>query len=109
RPVARDHAVPGDPLLVHPDLRRPMLDEGVHLDEGPRIQKDVEPLPRGAFALRALGVLPILAASQLREGLPPSQLVDALVARHRVDKRGGASLRLSVHAAVWTSTARGVK
>ena len=109
RPVARDHAVAGDALLVHPELRRPMLDKGVHLDEGPGIQQDVEPLPRGALALRPLGVLAILAAAHLREGLPPSQLVDALVARHRGDKRGGASLRLRGHSAGRPSTARGVK
>src|SRR5881396_1133004 len=54
---------------------------------------------RGALALGPLGVLAILAAAHLREGLPPSQLVDALVARHRADKRGGVSLRLRGHRA----------
>src|SRR5438876_9898181 len=94
RPVARDDPVPGDALLVHPELRRPMLDEGVHLDERSWVQEELDPLPGRPLALRALGVRALLPAAQFREGLPPAQLFHALIARHGRAERGGVSLSL---------------
>ena len=48
--VAGDDAVAEDVLLAEAELGRAMGDEGVHLDEGPRIQQQVEPLTRGELA-----------------------------------------------------------
>jgi hypothetical protein len=49
-----------------------VVDEGVHLDKGSRVQQEVEPLSRRLLPLCALGVHAVLSAAQLRGRLPPA-------------------------------------
>src|SRR5438876_10702046 len=92
--MARDDAVSGESLSVQPKIGRAVLDERVRLDERSRVQQEPDPLARGQLPLRVLGFDPVFPAAFLREGLPPAQLLDALVARHMRVQRGGALLTL---------------
>src|SRR2546426_5751664 len=92
--MARDDAVSGESLGVQPKIGRAVLDERVRLDERSRVQQEPDPLARGQFPLRVLGCDTVFPAAFLRKGLPPAQLLDALVARHGRAQRGGVSLTL---------------
>src|SRR5256885_8969545 len=94
RPMAGDDAVAGDLFFVHAELGRPVFHEGVQLDEGSRVQEELDSFSSGPLALRTLGVRALLPATQFREGLPSAQLFDALIARHGRAERGGVSLSL---------------
>src|SRR5205807_6321612 len=89
-----DDAVAGDLFFVHAELGRPVFHEGVQLDEGSRVQEELDSFSSGPLALRTLGVRALLPATQFREGLPSAQLFDALIARHGRAERGGVSLSL---------------
>src|SRR2546425_907208 len=85
---ARQHAVPGDSLRVHPEAGCAVRDEGVRLDEAAGIEQQTEPLPRGQLPLLVLRLNPIFAPAFSGLGLPSAQLIDALIAHHGAAERG---------------------
>ena len=54
--VAGHHSVTEEVLPVHPELRRPVGHKGIQLDEGARIEQQVEPFPRRELAPRMLAL-----------------------------------------------------
>ncbi len=68
--VAGDDGVAGERLVRHPEVGRPVLDEGVDLVEGPVVDEEVDALARGHLALLVLGLDTCLAAAEL--GFLPS-------------------------------------
>ena len=60
-PVAGDHRVPGDLLLLHPEVGAGVLHEHVVLHEGPRVQQHGDPLPGSQLPFLVLRVNPLLS------------------------------------------------
>src|SRR5262249_25390423 len=56
RPPAGDHAVTGDPALLHAEISRAMLDEHVELPERALVHQQFEPLARRQLAALVLSV-----------------------------------------------------
>ena len=80
---AGDDPVARDPLLRHPEVVALVDHEPVDLDERAGIEQQLEPLARGLLPRLVLAAHALLAAAQLRLGVPSAQLLEGFVGAHR--------------------------
>jgi hypothetical protein len=84
--VAGDHAVTVHLLLLETEVRRPVRDEAVELDEGPVVEQEVEALAGRQLSLLVLRLHARRPAPLLRLGAPALEQLQLLSHGHKAGK-----------------------
>ena len=85
--VAGHHPVTQNLLLLEPEVGAAVRDEPVQLDEGPRVEQQIQPFPRRELPLLVLLRQPVRPAALLGERLLVMQLIEEIARIGHVGRR----------------------